>query len=59
MIKVTNEKSQDSSKIEVQISIDTGKIKDTSKKVFNGLKSIVNKAASKVVEVTSDQNTGK
>lgn len=59
MIKVINEKQPDSSKVEVQISIDTGKIKDTSKKVFNGLKSMINKAASKVVEVTSDQNTGK
>ena len=59
MIKVTNEKNQDSSKIEVQISIDTGKIKDTSKKVFNGLKSMINKAACKVAEVTSDQESGK
>jgi len=59
MITVKNEKNQDTSKLEIQVSIDTGKIKDTSKKVFNGLKSIVNKAATRVAEVTSDQNTGK
>ena len=59
MIKVINEKQPDSSRVEIQVSIDTGKIKDTSKKVFNGLKSMINKAACKVAEVTSDQNTGK
>ena len=55
MIKIEKFENQDSQTIQVSMSIDTGKIKETSKSILKGLKKAVNQAASKIAEKTSEK----
>lgn len=56
MIRIEKQQTQDSSIVQVSLSVDTGKIKETSKSILKGLKKAVNQAASKIAEKTSEKD---
>ncbi len=56
MIKIEKFENQDSQTIQVSMSIDTGKIKETGKSLLKGLKKAVNQAASAIAEKTSEKD---
>lgn len=57
MIKIEKFENQDSQTIQVSMSIDTGKIKETGKSLLKGLKKAVNQAASAIAEKTSEKES--
>jgi len=56
MIRIEKQQTQDSSIVQVSLSVDTGKIKETGKSILKGLKKAINQAASKVAEKTSEKD---
>ena len=56
MIKIEKSSTQDSQTVQVSVSLNTGKIKETSKSILKGLKKAINQAASKVAEKTSEKD---
>lgn len=56
MIKIEKQETPSSQTVQISMSIDTGKIKETGKSLLKGLKKAVNQAASKVAEKTSEKD---
>lgn len=56
MIKIEKSSTQDSQTVQVSVSINTGKIKETGKAILKGLKKAVNQAASAIAEKTSEKD---
>jgi len=57
MIKIEKQETPDSQIVQVSLSVDTGKIKETGKALLKGLKKAINQAASKVAEKTSEKES--
>jgi len=57
MIKIEKSSTQDSQTVQVSVSLDTGKIKETGKSILKGLKKAVNQGASKIAEKTSEKES--
>ncbi len=56
MIRIEKQETPDSQVVQISVSLDTGKIKETSKSILKGLKKAINQAASKVAEKTSEKD---
>lgn len=56
MIRIEKQETPDSQVVQISVSLDTGKIKETSKSIVKGLKKAINQAASKVAEKTSEKD---
>jgi hypothetical protein len=57
MIKIEKQSTPDSQVVQVSLSVDTGKIKETGKSLLKGLKKAVNQAASAIAEKTSEKES--
>ena len=56
MIKIEKQSTPDSQRVQVSVSLNTGKIKETGKSLLKGLKKAVNQAASAIAEKTSEKD---